>query len=250
MTEILAIINQKGGVGKSTTAHALGAGLRRRRKRVLFVDLDAQGNLTYALNAPETAVSGMDVLQGSVSAGQAIIATPQGELLPHGPALAGADIALTDTGKEFRLREALATVAVNYDYIIIDTPPALGILTINALTASSGAIIPAQADIFSLQGIGQLYATLCAVRKYTNPQLTIKGIVLTRYNARAVLSRDIADMLEETAQKLETVVFKTKIRECIALKESQVRREDIFTYGPKSNAALDYAALVKEFLKA
>lgn len=248
MREVIAIINQKGGVGKSTTVHAMGAALRLKGFKTLFIDLDAQGNLTHVLNAGQGELTVMDILTGQAPAAAVIETTPQGDVIPHSPALTGADTALTATGKEFILKEALAEIQDRYDYILIDTPPALGILTINALTAATAAVIPAQADIFSLQGISQLSATLAAVRKYTNPGLKIAGIVLTRYNNRTVLSRDIADMIADMAAKLDTKVFAAKIREGVALRETQVYKQDIFSYAPKSNAAADYRALVAEML--
>lgn len=248
MKEIIAVINQKGGVGKSTTALALGAGLLRKGFKVLRVDLDAQGNLTYTMAADTKEPTALDLLAKRAKLTHVIRHTIQGDVIPSNPALAGADITLTETGKEYRLKEALESIAKDYDYIIIDTPPALGILVINALTASTSAIVPAQADIYSLQGIGQLYQTIDAVRRYCNPNLIVKGILLTRYNARSILSRDLADVIQETAEQFHTEIFKTFIRENIAVKEAQARRQDLFKYAPKSNAALDYASFVDEFL--
>lgn len=246
---IITIINQKGGVGKSTTAAALGAGLVRGNARVLYIDLDPQGNLTYSLGADAAGLPGktaLDVLMKAATIEEAALNVDGAQLVPSTPALAGTDMTLTATGKEYRLKEALAALGDKYDYCIIDTPPALGILTVNALTAASGAVIPAQADIFSLQGIAQLYCTVDAVKQYTNPALEILGILLTRWNGRAIISRDIMELLEETAEKLHTRLFSTKIRECIAIKEAQAQRENIYDYAPKSNAAEDYFAFVEE----
>lgn len=181
MARIISIINQKGGVGKSTTAEALLAGLTLKGYKTLAVDLDAQGNLTYATGANSQGATSLGVLTREVDAGDAIQHTPSGDIIPSNKALAGADAFITDTGKEYRLREALESVASEYDYIIIDTPPALSILTINALTASNSVIIPAQADIYSLQGIEQLAETIQPVKRYCNPTLSIEGILLTRY---------------------------------------------------------------------
>lgn len=244
-----AIINQKGGVGKSTTALAIGSGLKKQGARVLFVDLDAQGNLSYTMGANTQGYNALGILQRPDTTATEIQHTAQGDIVASSPALAGADTALTEVGKEYRLREALATVSGLYDYCIIDTPPALSILTINALTACTGAIIPAQADIYSLQGIGQLNNTIQTIKKYCNPALTIKGIILTRYNARSVLSKEVTEMIEQTAAELDTKVFDTKIRECTALKEAQAMKQDIFTYAPKSNASADYNAIIKELLE-
>lgn len=246
MKQIIAITNQKGGVGKSTTAQALGAGYRQKGFRVLFVDLDAQGNLSYTLGATAGGNTILEVLSKEVRASQAIQQTPSGDLIPYSPGLSGADLLLGQTGKEYRLKEALQPIEDRYDYIILDTPPALGILTVNALTASTWVIIPAQADTYSLQGIGQLYSTIEAVRQYCNPSLIIRGILLTRHSTRTIISRDIADLMEEAAEKIGTTLFTTTIRQNVAVKEAQSYRQDIFSYAPKSNAAADYKNLIEE----
>ena len=160
-----------------------------------------------------------------------------------------ADTCIEGTGREHRLKEALEPLAEKYDYIIIDTPPALGVLTVNALTACNSAIIPAQAEIHSIQGIRLLYDVINAVKKYTNPKLKIRGVLLTRYKGRAILSKDMKAILEDTAQELGTKVFNTPIRECIAVGEAQATQSDIFSYSPRSNATEDYKALIDEIEK-
>lgn len=246
--QTLAVINQKGGVGKSTTALAIGAGLTLRGFKVLYIDLDSQGNLSYTLGANTSQKGAMELLQHQTTALEAIQQTEQGGVIASSPALAGADLIINTTGKEYRLKEALEPLQKHFDYAIIDTPPALGILTINALTACTGAIIPAQADIYSLQGIGQLHSTIETVKRYCNPSLIIKGIVLTRYNARSIISREVTELIDETAQRLHTKLYKAKIRECTALKEAQATRQSIFAYAPRSNATKDYKALVSEII--
>ena len=244
MKDIIAVCNQKGGVGKSTTTSAISACLALKGYKVLAVDLDAQGNLSYSMGATNSPTSTLEILTGTATAREAITATSQVDLIPATPTLAGADLIIKDIGKEYRLKEALAPILAEYDYILLDCPPALGILTINALTACRSVLIPSQADIFSLQGIGQLQQTIQTVKKYCNPDLTIKGIVATRFNARSILSRDMVELLEQ----LDIRLFDTKIRECTALKEAQASKQDIFSYAPKSNAVADYKALVKEVL--
>lgn len=246
MKETIAVVNRRGGVGKTATAHALGAGLILKGNKVLFVDLDSQSNLSYDLGVTKPDISAMDVLTGEATAEQAILHTQQGDLIPASEDLATADTAITGTGKEYRLQEALQPLKEMYDYIIIDTPPALGTLTVNALTACAGAIIPAQAEIHSLQGIGLLNDAIEAVKKYCNRDLYIKGIVITRYNGRTVLSKDMRDNLEAIAAQLHTKVFKEPIRECISIKEAQAAQQSIFEYAPRSNAARDYMALIDE----
>lgn len=249
MSKAIAVINQKGGVGKSTTALAIGAGLSLKGYAVLFIDLDAQGNLSYTLGAETKGYNAMGVLERPETAKEEIQHTPQGDIIASSPKLAGADKLLEETGKEYRLKEALESLQGAYDYIIVDTPPALGILTINALTACTGAIIPAQADIYSLQGISQLNSTIETVRKYCNPSLSIMGIVLTRFNGRSIIRREVAEMLERTAEQLHTKLYSSKIRECTALVEAQATKQNIYSYAPRSNATADYKALVDEILK-
>lgn len=247
--KIYAIINQKGGVGKSTTAQAIGAGLTQRGEKVLFVDLDAQGNLSFAMGAGLQGYNAMGVLQRPETIKQEIQQTNNGDIVASSPALVGADMTITETGKEYRLKEALGQVSGEYTYCIIDTPPALGILTVNALTACDGVIIPAQADIYSLQGISQLNNTIQTVKKYCNNKLSVLGIVLTRYNKRAIISKEVAELIDETAIHINSKLFKTKIRECTAIKEAQAVKKNIFEYAPKSNASADYSALLKEILE-
>ena len=249
MTEIIAIVNRKGGVGKTATAQALGAGLMNRGYSVLYIDLDSQTNLSYALRANTGGPTTAEVLSGTSTTQEAIQRTEQGHVIAGSPSLAKADATLTGTGKEYRLREILEAVTDNYDYIIIDTPAALGALTVNALTAATGAIIPVQPDIYSLQGIGLLYETIAAVKKYCNRDLVIKGILLTRYNDRTIIARDMKLNLEEMAGQLQTKLYSVPIRENIAVKEAQASRRDIFSYAPRSNAAQDYNELIEEFIK-
>lgn len=249
MKKCIAVTNQKGGVGKSTTSNALGAGLISKGFKVLYIDLDAQGNLSYSMGADRKAFTSLEVLTNTVDIRDAIVNTGQGDIVPATPALASADTIITETGKEYRLREAIEPIKGLYDYIILDTPPALGTLTINALTACTDVIIPAQADVYSLQGIGQLYQTIKTVQKYCNRDIKIDGIVVTRYSSRAILTRDMTDLLEETASSFNTKIYKTKIRECIALKEAQASKQDIFSYNSKCNASIDYMELVNEILE-
>jgi chromosome partitioning protein len=248
MSKALAIINQKGGVGKSTTALAIGAGLSLKGYSVLFIDLDAQGNLSYTLGADTQGYNAMGVLERPETAKEEIQHTPQGDIIASSPKLAGADKLLEETGKEYRFKEALESLQGAYDFIIVDTPPALGILTINALTACTGVIIPAQADIYSLQGIGQLNSTIETVKKHCNPSLSIMGIVITRFNGRTIIRREVAEMLERTAEQLHTKLYSSKIRECTALVEAQATKQNIYSYAPRSNATADYKALVAEIL--
>lgn len=248
MAYITAIINQKGGVGKTTTAHALGAGLIRRGQDVLYVDLDAQQNLTYTLGADPNLPGAYEMLTGRAPIEKTIQIVPQGTVIAASSRLA-MDNLLMHAGKEYALKKALAPLGKTYGRMVIDCPPSLGILTINALVAATDVILPVQADIFSLQALGQISQTLEIVKRHTNHNLRIAGILITRYNGRTILSRDLAEMLESTARQLGTKVFAARIRECIALKEAQTSQQDIYTYAPKSNAAADYDNFVTEVLQ-
>lgn len=254
----IAVVNQKGGVGKTATAHAIGAGLILKGFSVLFVDLDAQQNLSYTMGASPKGKTIADLLQESIDAEpgaalhtlDAIQHTRNGDIIASAATVAGADTILADvTGREYKLKEILAPVKKSYDYCILDTPPTLGTLTVNALTAAQAAIAPAQADIYSLVSIGQLSNTIATVKRYCNPGLSFSGIVITRYNGRAVVRREVAERMETAAAQYGTKVYKSRIRECTALQEAALTQRSIFDYAPRSNAAKDYSALIEEILE-
>ena len=246
---IASIANQKGGTGKTTTAQNLAAALAREGLRVLVVDLDPQGNLTYGAGVDGARITAREILLREASAQQAVVHLATMDLIPSSRSLATMDLELSQTGKEYRLCEALEALNDPYDWIILDTPPALGILTINALTASNRIIVPTLADAYSAQGIGQLAQTAQVVQRYTNAALAFGGIVLSRYNARSILARDMEATISDMARALGTDCYAAHIREGVALREAQARRMDIFTYAPKSNAAIDYEALAKEVIE-
>ena len=250
MLKTIVVINQKGGVGKTTTAHNFGYGLLKKKKKVLLIDLDPQENLTFTVTGQVNFKESIfDVLVGDIDINQAIHHIGKMDIIPSSQALSIISKYLDEGEKENTLKNRLKALKENYDFIIIDTPPALGNLTVNALTGSDETIITAQADIFSLQGIGQLAQSINAIKEYSNPKLEIKGILLTRYNKRSILTKDMTDNIQEIAENLGTKVFNAKIRECIAIKESQAMNQDIFSYSPRSNGAKDYNDLVKEYLK-
>ena len=243
---VCVITNNKGGVGKSTTAEALADGLVIRSFKTLLIDLDPQGSLST--NFVQSHATTYEVMTKQANIMDAVQhRKDRADILTSSKSLARLTAELVDTGKEYRLREVLAPALPCYDYIIVDTPPALSVLTVNALTAASSLIIPAQADIYSLQGIGQLMESVDAIRTYTNPVLKLMGILLTRHNARSILSRDMADLAQLTAEKIETFLYKTVIRESVTVKEAQANRQSLYEYAPKSNPALDYMDFVTEF---
>lgn len=253
----LALINQKGGTAKSSSSREIGAALILKGYRVLFVDLDGQQNLTLMLGADPNGPTLADLLQQRIEPAEpgmktadAIQHTPGGDIIAASAQLAAADTILADINRrEYLLKEILQPVKRSYDFCVIDCPPTLGTLAINALTAAQAALVPAQADLFSLVAISQLYSTITTVRQYSNPGLILKGIFLTRYNNRAVISRDIAEQISAAAAAYGTKLYATRIRECTALKEAAYTQQSIFDYSPRSNAAKDYLALVNEILE-
>lgn len=236
---IITIANRRGGAGKTASAHAIGSGLKRAGKRVLFVDLDSQSNLTFDAGQLPTAPGSFEVLTGETSAAEAI----RGDLLAASEALAASDMILGN--KSDQLKKALAPVRSSYDYIIIDTPPGLGSLTVNALTASDYLIITAQPEIHSFHGATMLLNTAKTVKEHTNPRLTLAGFILTRYNRRAVLARDMLANFEALAKQEAAALDPFTVPECAAIKEAQAMQTDIFTYSPKSTAAAAYTGIVK-----
>lgn len=241
----ITIAQQKGGTGKTTTAHAIGAGLTAQGKKVLFVDLDAQANLSYILGAKLDGLTALDVMKGA-RASEAIQTTQGGKIIAGTPFLAGADAELD--GKVYALSEALKSVSKMFDYCVIDTPPALGVLTIAALIAADSVIIPCMADALSIQAIGQIAETIEGVRRSCNPKLKTAGILLTRYTPRQKLTRDTETILEKAAEGIGTKLFETRIRETVSIREAQAMGKDIFAYSARSAGASDYTQLLKEII--
>ena len=249
--QIYAVCNRKGGVGKTSTAHALGAGFSLKGKKALLIDLDSQMNLTQAAGVTADQKGAGHILRGEAAAGETVKRiTDTLYIIPGGADLARADKELTETGAEYKLKEALGELLPDFDFIIIDCPPSLGVLTINALTAADRLIIPAQADFFSLQALIDLEKTLALVRKYTNPGLITDGILLTRHNPRAILSKDVEKAMEDTAKEMNTKIYTARIREGISVKEAQATQSDLFTYAPKANVTADYKQFLDEVLKS
>lgn len=241
------MVNQKGGVAKSTTAQFVGNYYRMQGEKVLFVDLDAQGNLTYGLNVDNPQTSVYDALLDPAKAKQFIINTEQGDLLASTPQLASIEKEFADDERAiYRLYDAIKPLKREYDRIIIDTPPTISLIVMSALTVSDYAIVPTQADIYSLQGLGQLSSTIATVQQYLNKKLKIAGVLITRFDKRANLTKELAEMLEQTAKALDTKVFDTRIREAIAIKEAQAYRTNVLEYAPKSNVTQDIIEFMNE----
>lgn len=244
MARITAVTNQKGGVGKTTTALALAGGLSLQGYKTLLIDTDPQANASFTMNADTEQPGIYELLKGEPAS---IQHTEQGDIIPSSISLAGADMEFTQTGREYLLRDVIGPIKGKYDYIIIDTPPTLGILTINALAAADDVLIPMGADIYSLQGLGQLYTTINRVKKYCNGALTIAGLLITRYSGRAILSQDLKESIAGTAARIGAGLYETIIREGIAVKEAQARQVSLYT--EKSNAANDYLDFISEYRK-
>ncbi len=250
MTKVISVSNQKGGVGKTTTTGAVAAGFKLKGYKILCVDLDPQSNLSFSSGAEtEDCPTIYEILKGEAKTSFSIQKMPSFDIISSNILLSGIELEFTQTGREYLLKEALNTVKDKYDYIFIDTPPALSILTVNAFTASDYIIIPMLADIFSLQGIAQLSETIDRVRKYCNPNVKVEGIVLTKYNKRTVLSREIKGTAELIAEQLNTSIFNSTIRSSVAIMEAQTNQQDIFSYAPKNAAAQDYSELVEELIE-
>lgn len=253
MTKVITIATQKGGVGKTTTAAQTAAGLALNGYRTLAIDMDTQGNLSYIFGAKAGTANIFDILANGIPAAQAIQHTPATDLIAYSTNNATLDTLLArKKDKGSYLRQTLKPIIATgyYDYIVIDTPPALGVITINALTAADYVVIPAEASIFSLQGTAALQQTINAIMQYSNPELKIAGILLTKYNSRAALARQIAEYAATLAQDLNTKVFTATIRRAIAIEEAAATQQDIFTYAPRSNVAGDYRQYVAELIAA
>jgi len=244
---VLAFANQKGGVAKTTTTLNLGVAFREQGLRVLVVDLDPQGNLTMSqgLNPDLIERSMFDVLVHRIPI-RDIIAEKEIDIAVSSIDLAGAELALSSMiGRERALEKALLPVQAHYDWILIDTPPSLGILTINALVAAQGVIVPVQCEYLSLRGLVQLENTLAMIRENLNPEVAIAGILPTMYDGRTLHAREAVEILQENFGDL---VYRTRIRKTVRFAEAPVKGMSVLTYDPTGPAADMYRELAKEVL--
>lgn len=252
MAKKICIANRKGGVGKSTTALALACGLAKKGKKVLMVDTDPQRNTTsvYGAKIEDTATL-YDIFFSGISAKDCIQKTNLGDIIPSDDLLKNADTQIDPNsfGRFKIIKKALAEVENDYDYIIFDTPPLLGILLNNVLMASDYIIIPCTCDKFGLQGMVDFYDTVKNAQE-ENEKLKILGLLIIKYKGRQTLTKDLEDnLLPDYAKTMNTKVFKTRIRESVKCQESQILNKSIFEYAPTCNTAIDYMDLIKEIEK-
>lgn len=243
MGKIIAVSNHKGGTGKTTSTINLGAALARLDKRTLLVDLDPQANATQSLGVNATAGTIYDALRGSQDV-RPVAVFDKLDIIPSTLDLSGAEVELiSEVGREFVLKSFLQPLAASYDYILIDCPPSLGLLTINAFAAADHVYIPLQSEYLALQGMAKLIEVLQKVKKKLNPGLEVAGVFLTQFDNRRVLNREIA---ETVAEYFPGKVLQSRIRDNVALAEAPSTQQDIFRYAPQSYGAADYLALAKE----
>lgn len=249
MATIIALTNQKGGVGKTTTSSALAAGLTREGKKVLGIDLDPQGNFGFCLGLDiDNNKTIYDVLKYQVPIEEAIQSTDYCDLITSNILLSSAELEFNAPGRELMLKRTLQFVDERYDFIIIDTPPALNFLTVNAYAAADYLIIPMAAEILSIVGVAQIKETVNSIQHSVNPRLNVLGILLTKFNRRTILAREVKEMAENIASQIGTSVFESLIRPGVAVAEAPAHGESIFEYSPRSNPSKDYTDFVKEVL--
>ncbi len=247
MTYVIAMSNHKGGVAKTTSAVNIGAGLGNLGQKVLLIDIDPQANLTQSLGIQQPHPTIYEAINGSIEKLPIIEVTPSLFVVPSSLDLSGAELELSsEAGREYLLQEKIEPILDRFDYVIIDCPPSLGLLTINALTAAHQVFIPLQAEFLATQGLAKLMEVIEKIKKRLNKKLEIGGVFLTRYDKRKILNRDVAESVQDF---FAAKVFNTKIRENVALAEAPSSGLDVLRYNPKSNGAADYLALCREILK-
>ncbi len=249
MGVILALVNQKGGVGKTTTAVNLAAALHRAGKRVLLCDFDPQANATSGFGAEKGAPSGTsyDIVLGEKDAAACVLHTPYGDLIPSCPALSGASVELVGAdGREYALRRAIEPLREEYDYIFIDCPPSLELLTLNAICAADRVLIPVQCEYYALEGLSDLMQTLRAVKRRLNPTIDVFGVLLTMYDGRTNFSAQVA---EEVRRYFPGKVFAAVIPRNVRLCEAPSHGKPVFEYDRFSRGAQSYEQLAREVLE-
>lgn len=248
MAKIVAIVNQKGGVGKTTTCVNLTAALKQAGKRVLLCDFDPQANATSGMGVDKSVSNGVyDVLINGIPTEKAIVSTPYGDVLPSSKALAGAGIEMIEMeNRQFLLKTALDAVEANYDFILIDCPPSLELLTLNALCAAHSLLVPLQGEYYALEGLSDLMNTVRIVRRSMNPRLEIEGVLLTMFDGRTNLSVQVA---QEVKRFFPGKVYSTVIPRNVRLSEAPSHGKPITSYDRSCRGAEAYTALAAEFLK-
>lgn len=250
--KVITVTNQKGGTGKTSTALFLTYGLAHRGKKVLLIDLDQQADATFSMHVNyDSDKTTFELLTGKAKLNDIIVKVKDNiDLAPASKQLAQLDVELV--GKidpQYYLSDAIKEAHLHYDYIIIDTPPAISMAVLNALTASDYVVVPTQADIYSLKGLGELAETVAAIKRRSNPDLRIEGILIGRYNARTVFAKGIDASLQKAASQLHTKVFKARIREATAVKEAQNAFESIYKYDPRGKVTNDINNFIEEFME-
>jgi chromosome partitioning protein len=246
MSKVISISNHKGGVGKTTSAINIGAGLNRLGKKVLLIDLDPQANLSQSLGLINQDKNIYGAIRGEYKL-QPVEVLKGLSVVPSTLDLSGAEVELSgEAGREYILKELIDPIKKHYDYVIIDSPPSLGLLTINSFTASDEIYIPLQAQYLAIQGLTKLVEVIDKIKKRLNKGLKIGGVFITQYDSRKILNRDVVDTIKG---HFKNDVFKTMIRDNVALAEAPTQGTDIFRYQIKSKGAEDYLALCKEIIK-
>jgi len=243
--KIVSVINQKGGTGKTTTTINLGSALSKLGKKILLVDLDPQANLSYSLGVEEPAATLADVLAGNKELQEILVHQGNLSIAPGSNELVDIEISLVNQENRERFLQNILTATKGYDYIFIDCPPSLSLLTVNALVASDEVVIPLQMEVLTLQGLSQILATVAQIKTAFNAKLKVRGIVVVMFDKRRKLSSEIQEYLQEN---VDEKVFASRIRLNVKLAEAPSFGKSVLDYDASSNGAQDYMALAKEFL--